>query len=860
MRKFINQIFTPQLRNDGGPARKLAAATRAIMEPIEGRLMMSTSPATVLNQQVGTITAKFETQALPDSGEAASASTVWVNPVDASQSTIIGTDKLGGLFVYDLSGKQIQGITNGSYYKIDTRSGFTLGGKSVSIVATDRVDTNTLTLFSVNDATRQLTDVTASPIRLSIGGSVGGVTMYQSAISGKTYVFVNNKTGGVEQFELFDAGSGKVGAKSVRTFNVGGDAEGMVADDANGSLYVSQDGVAIWKYGAEPTDGSVRVQIDSRSTGYVGTDSESLALYTTSDGGGYLIAARQNTNDYVVYDRQTGAYVTKFGVNNGTIDGASSSDGIAVTSANLGGDFTGGAFVVEDDVNTGGNQNYKVVSWGDIARAQAIPLAIDGAQNPAQVTDPVTSTFGVDALNLYQANSDTKLVSLTNGAVVSLSDFNGTALNIRAAVHGSVGSVKFGVNGNSNYHYDNYSTYDIAGTGGVWTPTAGTYTITATAYSEHDTKGTVSGSYTVTFTVVDDGSTTGTGGSTATVAPAKVTSLVATASGAAEIKLTWKAGDTLQDGYRIERSTDGGSTYKQIAIVTGTSYTNTALTVGSTYTYRVTAFNTIGSAAGVTASATAIKLDLPASDPTVSGDRPDATNTGLQDGTVLKTVTGFRATNNTTYTGLLIKGQVTLTGMTNVKFINCKIDSGGTAMYNIRCDGASGIVVQNCELTGSTMAAIYGDGFKAVSCYVYKHAGDAFKPSNDALIQGCYVTQLGWNDPTAHADGVQIRNAKNIKIVGNYFDMPIDVTNTKSNATLFLQLSPVNVVFDGNWIRGGNYSIHAYVDSGDPSTVKIINNVYYTKSAQFGFGTIGDGVVVTGNTTETGAIAKEGTR
>ena len=41
------------------------------------------------------------------------------------------------------------------------------------------------------------------------------------------------------------------------------------------------------------------------------------------------------------------------------------------------------------------------------------------------------------------------------------------------------------------------------GTGGVWNPTAGTYTITATAYSADNAAGTAGTSYTVTFKVID---------------------------------------------------------------------------------------------------------------------------------------------------------------------------------------------------------------------------------------------------------------------------------------------------------------------------------------------------------------------
>ena len=41
----------------------------------------------------------------------------------------------------------------------------------------------------------------------------------------------------------------------VRSFAIGSEAEGCVADDETGALYVSQEDVALWRYrrGARPT-------------------------------------------------------------------------------------------------------------------------------------------------------------------------------------------------------------------------------------------------------------------------------------------------------------------------------------------------------------------------------------------------------------------------------------------------------------------------------------------------------------------------------------------------------------------------------------------------------------------------------
>ena len=51
-------------------------------------------------------------------------------------------------------------------------------------------------------------------------------------------------------------------ATKVRSFNVGSQSEACVADDDLGVLYVGEEDVAIWKYGAEPTADTTRTAVD----------------------------------------------------------------------------------------------------------------------------------------------------------------------------------------------------------------------------------------------------------------------------------------------------------------------------------------------------------------------------------------------------------------------------------------------------------------------------------------------------------------------------------------------------------------------------------------------------------------------
>jgi hypothetical protein len=91
------------------------------------------------------------------------------------------------------------------------------------------------------------------------------------------------------------------------------------------------------------------------------------------------------------------------------------------------------------------------------------------------------------------------------------------------------------------------------------------------------------------------GSSSSSSGSTLTIPPAAPSSLSASSASSSSIKLTWHDNSTRENGYKIERSTDG-KTFSQIATVGAsvTSYTNSSLSSGKKYYYRVRAYNTYG--------------------------------------------------------------------------------------------------------------------------------------------------------------------------------------------------------------------------------------------------------------------------
>jgi 3-phytase len=336
------------------------------------------------------VTASVETEPVPSAVDAADDPAIWIDPTDASRSTIIGTDKTenGGLVVYNLDGSIVQRLEIGEVNNVDLRYNFPLDGQPTTIVTATNRSNNSLIVYRVNEETRELENVAARDI-LSGVTEVYGFCMYVSATAGDYYAFINSaSTGEVEQWRLFDDGSGRVDAELAREFVVGSQTEGCVADDELGYLYIGEEGVALWKYGAEPDAGDERAAVDrADEDGRLVADIEGIALYYAGEGTGYLIASSQGSSEYVVYAREgDNEYLGKFVVNESpTVDGTSGTDGIDVTNFPLGDAFPQGVFVAQDDsnINPDANQNFKLVSWGEIA--QALNLTVDTNFNPRDI-------------------------------------------------------------------------------------------------------------------------------------------------------------------------------------------------------------------------------------------------------------------------------------------------------------------------------------------------------------------------------------------------------------------------------------------------------------------------------------------
>ncbi|WP_372795015.1 phytase [Pontiella sp.] len=371
----------------------------------------------VAGQTIYEVEPAVETVASHVSGDYLDDPAIWIHPDDPAQSAVIGTCKhptQGGLYVYNLDGSTNQFLQSGTQNGVDLRYNFPLGETTIDLVVSGDRGSDTLKLFSMNASTRQLEPIGARDLPMALSGDPGyGLCMYRSEHSGKTYCFVGNTGGGVEQWELYDNGSNRVDGTIVRTFDAGGICEGMVADDELGFYYIAEENVGIWKYDAEPDGGTTRVSVATAAVGQpIVPDIEGLSIYYGREGSGYLLVSSQGedsgtdpfSDTFAVYERGgTNAYVMSFEVvaANG-IDAVTRTDGIDVCNVPLNTTFSNGLFATHDTDNGAENTSFKLVPWENITSAPPTNLQTDLSWNPRDVGNPLGDTDGDGLSNQWE--------------------------------------------------------------------------------------------------------------------------------------------------------------------------------------------------------------------------------------------------------------------------------------------------------------------------------------------------------------------------------------------------------------------------------------------------------------------------
>lgn len=300
---------------------------------------------------------------------------IWINPLDASKSLVIGTDKAteGGLYVFDLQGKiqhnlVVKGLKRPN--NVDVAYGLMLNGKATDIAITTERFTHKLRIFSLPD----LKPVDNGGLPMFEGETAPefrdlmGISIYTSK-AGKMYAIVGRKTGPEDgtylwQYLLTDDGAGHVKAELVRKFGQYSgkkEIEAIAVDNELGYIYYSDEQFGVRQYYADPEKGSKELSLFA-TTGFK-EDHEGISIYKTSATEGYILVSDQGANQFHIFNRAGTAKnpyahellkVVKVSANH--------SDGSDVVNVPLNNTFKHGLFVVMSDDKT-----FHYYRWEDIA-------------------------------------------------------------------------------------------------------------------------------------------------------------------------------------------------------------------------------------------------------------------------------------------------------------------------------------------------------------------------------------------------------------------------------------------------------------------------------------------------------------
>ena len=314
---------------------------------------------------------RVQTEPVARLGDAADDPAIWVHGTAPAASRVLGTNKKQGLLVYDMAGRQMQLLEVGRLNNVDVRQRVQLGDRRYDLAMATQRDDNVMVLFTIDDD-----GTVAEAARFPTGlDNIYGTCLYQPA-GGGIEAFINDKDGRFEHYR-YEQRDGKFASTLLRGFKVASQPEGCVADDRTGTLFVGEERRGVW---ATPADAAkaAPLRMVLAAGGVLQADVEGMALYHGARRS-YLVVSSQGDNSYVVLDAQAqadGRHTVRgrfrIGVNaEAGIDGASETDGLDVTSANLGGPFASGMLVVQDGFKRlpDGPQNFKYVAWDDIARA-----------------------------------------------------------------------------------------------------------------------------------------------------------------------------------------------------------------------------------------------------------------------------------------------------------------------------------------------------------------------------------------------------------------------------------------------------------------------------------------------------------
>lgn len=294
---------------------------------------------------------------------------IWIHPTNPSKSLIIGTDKGGSLYAFDLKGKIVKEYDNLKRpNNVDIAYGFPFNGELIDIaVVTERLKQR-IRVFRLPE----LEPIDNGDLIVFNGDKERapmGIATYRREKDNSFFVFVSGKSGPKEgyiaQYRLESYGQNTILLKEVRQFGKYSglrEIEAIAVDEKLGYVYYSDEGAGIRKYHADPDNLQAGKELAFFARKGFTSDHEGISIYHKTDTTGYIIVSDQEANQFWIFPREGTAedphkhYPLKI-IKAATIF----SDGNEVTNIPLPG-FPKGLFVAMSE-----GRIFHYYSWEDIA-------------------------------------------------------------------------------------------------------------------------------------------------------------------------------------------------------------------------------------------------------------------------------------------------------------------------------------------------------------------------------------------------------------------------------------------------------------------------------------------------------------
>lgn len=220
---------------------------------------------------------------------------------------------------------------------------------------------------------------------------------------------------------------------------------------------------------------------------------------------------------------------------------------------------------------------------------------------------------------------------------------------------------------------------------------------------------------------------------------------------------------------------------------------------------------------------------------------PDKYNTGVENESALIPVAqkfpgwdGYMTATTITSNGGYVFENIIFTNTIAIKasqishalyFKNCKFD--GATSYAVSNSGdwnnSMELFFDHCEFSGYTSAAVKPfDKTIFRNCKIHHMPSDGLKGGlSNGGFENCYIYDIGYNNPEAHADGVQTTGGNtNLYIKNCRFDVPTTKDNVGNAGIFFVQeYDSVDAEIKDILINGGNYSLYIGIKEEKTATI-----------------------------------------